>query len=163
MSDLQMHPAASDTRVRFRPALEADRAFIAAAWLRSFRRADAVRGVSSETYYYFQHRVMERCVAGSQIIIACDERDPDYLYGFACFARRGPTCVLHYVYVRGQRRRIGIGTALLREMLRACRDPAPSALVWTHRTRHVDRWLHSFAEERRLAPLYNPYLIHEEA
>lgn len=158
---------AGPMRVVFRPLVRTDRGFFANNYLKSFQRADAARGISSRTYFYFQHRVLERLFARSKVIIACDEADPDQLYGFAFYEQIDDTCVLHYVYVRGGRRQLGVGSALLNEVTRACEvDPATPplrALVWTHRTKGFDRWIrrHAGRAGHGLAMLYNPYLIDE--
>ena len=149
--------------VSCRPMVKRDRGFFAANWLKSFRRSDAVRGVERQTYFHFHHKILERLLARSIVIVACDQRDPDIIHGFVCFEVVASTCVLHYVYVRGSRRSQGIGSALLSESIRVCR-PAPSALVWTHRTKGFDRWIDRYnaREERGLALLYNPYMIEKE-
>ena len=150
------------TQVTFRPMLRTDRGFFSSNWLRSFRRADRVRHVEQQTYFYFHHKILERLVKRGSVIIACNRKEPDTLYGFACFEPLGRTCVLHYIFVKKSRRRLGIGRALLVEALHAC-DTEPSALVWTHRTRGIDGWLSRTVEAtgRELALLYNPYLIDE--
>ncbi|MEQ9074108.1 MAG: GNAT family N-acetyltransferase [Sandaracinaceae bacterium] len=156
----ELAPVEGRAEIVFRPMLKGDTPFFAHSWLKSFQRSDAVRGVSSETYFYFHHRLLERLLQRSRVVMACEKRDPDRLHGFACFEDLSGTCLLHYVYVRGSRRRLGIGAALIDEALRACK-PLPGALVWTHRTKGSDRWLGKYARERRLAALYNPYLMHE--
>lgn len=147
----------SSESVVFRPMVNGDRAFFASSWLKSYRRADAVRGVEQQTYFYFHHRLLERLVARSKVVIACDRADPDRIYGFACFEELNGTCVLHYVYVRKSRQGLGIGSALLDEVLRVC---APSALVWTHQTRGWAAWIRHYCARAgvELARLYNPYM-----
>lgn len=153
-------PAAAPTAsVIFRPMVPTDRGFVSSKWLRSFKGAPTVRGVSQQTFFYFQHKIMAHLVARSRVVIACNREDPDHLYGFACFEQDGPTVVLHYLFVRKGLRGQRVGTAILREVLRSAEAPV-AALVWTHRTRGgIDAWLHRFATEQRLASLYNPYLI----
>lgn len=148
------------TSIILRPMVKSDRGYFASSWLKSFRSADAVRGVERQTYFYFQHRVLERLVARSRVIMAADRREPDTIHGFVCFEPRVPTLVVHYLFTRKRYRGQGVGRALLDEARRVC-DPAPSALVWTHRTRGIDRYAETYARAHELAPLYNPYLIHE--
>ena len=85
------------------------------------------------------------------------------LYGFACSERLRGTCLLHYVYVRGDARGQGIGGALIRESLQAL-EPKATALVWTHRTSGFDQWIRRLAERDHpgLPLLYNPYLVDQE-
>ena len=150
------------TQLMFRPMVQSDRAFFATGWLRSYKGAPRVRGISSKTYWYFHHRLLERLLARSTVVIACQQGDPDILYGFSCFERLEGSCVLHYLYVKGSRRGEGIGSAILDETLRASRDPA--ALVWTHQTKGSVKWLDQYCERtgrQGLARLYNPYLTDE--
>lgn len=150
----------------FRAPIANDRAFFAAGWLRSYKsRGSTVKGVHAKTYNDFQQRLIQRLVRRGEVIMAVDPAAPERtLFGFACFERLRGTCVLHYVYVRGVCRGNGIGSALVRECLRAFEPEAARALAWTHRTSGFDSWIRQFADRERpnLPLLYNPYLTDPE-
>lgn len=146
-----------------RPIRKTDLGYFTRSWLASFRKADAVRGVASPTFYEFHHRVLERLFARGRVVVACDRADEDRILGFCCFEVQRPTLVLHYVFVRRDERGHGLGRAMIEDAMSVC-DPAPRALVWTHSTgRRVDRWLDGIAAAHGLPALYNPYMIHEAA
>lgn len=122
-----------------------------------------MKGVHSRTYDYFQAKLIRRLVERGEVVMAVDRADPRRLFGFACFERLRGTCVLHYLYVRGEARGQGIGSALVRESLLAF-TPKANALVWTHRTPGFDSWVGRLAarEEPELPLLYNPFLLDTE-
>jgi hypothetical protein len=89
--------------IPIRVAVLNDRAFVQDSWFRSFE---------SEYFDEMRRRLRSRLAAQaarSKILIACDPDDADTLLGFAILEGTK----LHYVYVRGGMRRVGIARRLL--------------------------------------------------
>jgi hypothetical protein len=82
----------SDAPYALRPERKTDLAYVSAIMLRE---------------------VIEKCIKGCTVRIACDVSDPDTILGFAIVDRENPT-LLHYVYVRHALRGEGIEQALVR-------------------------------------------------
>jgi GNAT superfamily N-acetyltransferase len=116
-----------------RPAGPGDLAFVRSGWVESLMMRVRSR-IESE---------VKRLVRTSTVRVACDQKDPDTLLGFAVVDAENPA-LLHYVYVRKDLRREGIGTALarpdeVREYSFATDDLErcfrPTERCWTHSPR----------------------------
>lgn len=94
-----------------RPARESDVGYIIGTWRDSFAGAPAVHGADRDALKSeIAHLVrVLRETPDVELRIACDHQDDDTLLGFAAF--HGDT--LHYVYVRGDMRQMGIAKRLL--------------------------------------------------
>lgn len=94
----------------FRDATEADRGFVIGHWLESLRadRNSRRRGRGRDEKPH-----VVACLATGITVVAADPADPSFLFGFAC----GSDSALHYVFARQTRRRGGLATSLLHELL----------------------------------------------
>lgn len=86
-----------------RAARASDLAFVRGGWVESLMMRVRAR-LEAE---------VKRLVRTSNVRVACDRDDPDTLLGFAVIDAQNPA-LLHYVYVRKELRREGIGRALVR-------------------------------------------------
>lgn len=103
--------------VAFRTFTAADEPFVFHAWLEGYWPhfpGNVVMGKPEWQLLY--HRVVERILADENVrtIVAHAEGNADGLLGFACSE---PTVALHWLYVKHPFRRMGIGRALLREVI----------------------------------------------
>jgi GNAT superfamily N-acetyltransferase len=151
----ELPPSVEPARIVVRVATPRDVPFVASSWIRSYRKAAG--RMDPRVYTYWHHRVLEALIPQSVGLVACDEADPDriYGYGFASFDG-GAMLTVHYVYVRGGFRGQGIGSAILDEWVRRFK---PTSVVWTHETdAGRDFARHHLRLRPDVAGVYNPYV-----
>lgn len=87
-----------------------DRAFVENAWRATMlATSPACVGADPKAFHNEMTRLFERLLPSATVRVACDPKDPDTLVGFVCFT--GPE--LHYVYVAGPFRKLGVVPMLL--------------------------------------------------
>lgn len=129
-----------DFAVHVRDLEERDRGFVIGHWMSSLiadrrtrRRSLASRGITRREWTRGEQAKVEELVRDGVTVVACDpDSDGEILYGFAC----GADSRLHYVFARQTRRRGGLGTALLHELM--SRGVVPATHTYT--TRDGARW-----------------------
>jgi GNAT superfamily N-acetyltransferase len=137
----------SNPLIRLRDANETDIDFIFNSWLKSFRDSAFALKIQSPIYFAEQHKVIERLVKHSRVVIACNDSDPSQIFGWICADILQGIFCLHYVYVKHSFRRLGIGKVLLNAF------EHEGAGVYTHKTRAMD----AFGEKFNL--VYHPYIL----
>lgn len=101
--------------VSLRPATAGDLGLVYSSWMRSYWDAKpaSLAGVPRELYFSDagHHGVIDRLLRRPDAIlsVACDTKDHDEIYGWACWSARA----LHYVYVKELWRRKGVASALV--------------------------------------------------
>ena len=95
-----------------RVATPEDLRFVHSSWHTNHWKTWAHKHVSREVYNAGQDRRINLAVARSTVLVAYFPEVPDEVLGWACI-EEAPE-VLHYVYVKGVYRRMGIGTGLVR-------------------------------------------------
>jgi GNAT superfamily N-acetyltransferase len=135
-------------RYLMRDAGEDDRNFVVRSWVKEMRHSPWTRHVPNGVYLPAQHQLVHQILGGSQAIVAADREKPELLFG--CVVHAGP--VVHWLYVKGAYRGLGIGRALL---FSCFGDVMPSEIVCTQASQ--------LFEERALLERYNviysPYLL----
>lgn len=106
-----------------RPLREEERAFVLAAWLKSYRNAPLMRLVDNRTYYVKQAENIIAMLENSRCFVAADPEDDTVLWGFIVV--EFDFC--HYVYVKHLMRHHGIA----RTLWQAAGEP-PWASALTH-------------------------------
>lgn len=108
----------SNTGVKFRQldwSNSSEVGFVYKSWLGSYKNHADVTPYSMyrKVYQHYLDRIMKRdeCI----VILAVHPEHPDQIFGFACFERSAPT--LHYIYVKEDYRRTGVGSDLLEYLL----------------------------------------------
>lgn len=133
----------SPAGVHHRGGTHDDVPFVVDSWLESYRRS--VDHVAGPVYWSLHRELADQLLQRSVITIACHPEDPSHIFGWSAHEMRGGLMVLHYVYVKADFRRLGLGRGLLEEIrARGCH--------YTHRT-HVGARL-----MRGLGAHFNPYL-----
>jgi len=99
--------------VVIRKATEHDVPFIFNSWLKSFRDSSLVAAVSNTVYFSNQHKLIQKLVKTSEVLISCNPDDPDQLYGYIVCERIDNVFVIHYVYIKTSFRGLGLAKALL--------------------------------------------------
>ena len=113
----------SKVNFKIRPMTTADEGFVYNSWLRSFRKS---MEMDAKTYYFFQHRKIEKLLRDSRVLMAVHEDDPDQIFGWVCFAPFDEDYVVHYLYVKATFRKLGIGGRLM--------EALPEITWYTHKT-----------------------------
>jgi hypothetical protein len=120
------------TTLAIRTATDRDLPFIKSGWLDSYRDGRTVRGVPNSIYYRMQDKVVSHILRRALCVVACNEDNPDELFGFLCCEIAEGLPVVHYVYVRSGSRRAGVAHRLLTAFLSQEQDP--TICVYTHDT-----------------------------
>jgi len=111
-------------RLRAPRASESELGFIIKSWLRSLADSRTQMDKASG-YYEAQKRVIASLLESSRVVIACGagdgriEPDADHIYGFGVGSNASDDfrgAVLHWVYVKHECRKMGIGAAIAREL-----------------------------------------------
>jgi GNAT superfamily N-acetyltransferase len=95
-----------------RSAEERDTSFLIGCWLEGWKSA-APKGTWRHSLRWPRYRVQQTAIikailARGVAVVACVPEDSDHLLGFAV----GEGTCLHYVHVRPERRRLGLGRLL---------------------------------------------------
>ena len=136
-------------QVRLRPMIEDDLPFLFNSWLKSYRLSNFAEKITNTIYFEDHHKLIERIVENSNILMACNPSDPSQLYGYVVSGKEGDILILHFLYVKHTFRNMGIGKTLLD----AVGHTSESASVYTHHTRMADK----LASKHNL--VYHPYLL----
>lgn len=124
--------------ITLRLAEERDMGFIVSHWLTSLRadqrhRLNAERRRRKKKTGGDEKAKILGLISSSTTIVACDpDSDGAIVYGFAC----GDSGHLHYVFARETRRRGGLATAMLRELM----DRGVRPAIHSYATRDGSRW-----------------------
>ncbi len=140
-----------DVPIRYRLVEETDFAFVIDSWIRSYRKRLYGQGISPELYREGQLALIKYLANFCKVLVACDAKQPMYIVGWAC-ARVDKLGVfhLHYIYVKEDYRRHGVGRAIITHL--GYREGKPiMASHWNHNARDI-------AETHDVLS-YNPYLI----
>jgi len=135
--------------VRLRVAVAEDISFIFNSWLKSYRNSNQAHLVCNSIYFSEQHKLIERLVKDSKVIVACNNEDPTQLYGYICAGNIEGIFCLHYLYVKHSFRGLGIATALIN----AFEHDVSSAGIFTHMTKPMERLA------IRFNLVYHPYIL----
>ena len=92
------------------------------------RRGVARTPIPPSLSLYYHDIILKKILTNCTLLVACDPEDPDVIWGYVAFDQVDP--VLHFVYVKGAFRRMGIGTRLLNEARLMLNEP----VIVSHRT-----------------------------
>ena len=136
-------------KLRIRDATETDVNFIFNSWLKSYRDSEFAKHIANEIYFAEHHKLVERLLKTNNVSVACDQSDPDHIYGFICAGHTDGIFTVHYLYVKHTFRRFGIATALLDNL----GHNKSSIGIYTHHTLAAPL----FAKAYNL--VYHPYVL----
>jgi L-amino acid N-acyltransferase YncA len=134
--------------IRIRPAADMDVSFIFSSWLKSYRATAFTRNITNTVYYTEHHKVIEDILKTSTVYVACNEKEPEDIYGYVVAEKIDNIFVLHYIYVKHTYRMFGLGKLLLQQF----EHESGQAGICTHMTRLAER----LAAKYNL--IYSPYL-----
>lgn len=147
-------------RLRAPRASESELGFIIKSWLRSLSDSRSQMDKACG-YWEAQKRAIAYLLETSRVVIACGagdgrlEPDADHIYGFGVGSTDSddfPGVALHWIYVKHEARKMGIGSAIAREL---GATPEEGTTI----TACTSGWLRARARHYRwqiseLAPLY---------
>lgn len=139
----------ADLAVLVRPAEAADIPFIFNSWLRSFRTGSLCANVANSIYFVEHHKVLEKLLKRSEVLVACEPSDPTNIYGYLCYEKIQDIFVLHYAYVKHTFRQLGVANSLLEKT--GC-DFTKQGL-FSHHNKSSERFC------AKLNLTYHPYII----
>jgi GNAT superfamily N-acetyltransferase len=104
----------SDARLphELRPFRESDRNFIVRGWASEMRRSAFSRHVPPEVYWPCQHELVAQLLKLGTTIVACDPDNEEHVYGAVVY-QPADLAIVHWCYVKGDYRRVGLASALL--------------------------------------------------
>ena len=137
--------------VRLRPIIEDDTAFIFNSWLKSYRFSHFGEKITNTIYFAEHHKVIERLIDNSKVLVACNPEEPSQVYGYIIGEEVDGIFVLHFIYVKQTFRNMGVGKTLLD----AWGHNKEKAGVYTHHTRMADKLAAKYNF------VYHPYLMFE--
>lgn len=139
--------------ITVRVASQSDIGFIFNSWLKSYKGGGLFTyDIPPAVYFTEHHKILERLLKRSTVIVACDSQDPTLIYGYLIAEEIEGFPVLHFCYVKNTFRGFGISNILL-----AClKIEMNSPLFISHMTKAFKmRLMHKFHI------IYNPYLMLE--
>lgn len=102
--------------VEIRPALPDDLNLVRKSWMRSYRKAEAMQGVSDATYDQQMPERIARLIQSPRVQVLVASPPGDTLTAFG-FIVASPPDTLHYLWVKESWRRMGIARRLVSHAL----------------------------------------------
>lgn len=141
-----------NSEIVIRHALPEDAAYILATWLRFYKgNSPFTKRIRHKVYYRWHPRIIEAVLSrpATKAFIAHPTGESEVIFGYLVTEWRGERPLVHFVFVKEELRRMGIGRALLE----ASRVDLSQA-IFTHWTYDVDQILPKFP-----GLTYDPYNV----
>lgn len=154
-------------QIAVREPTNSDTNFITNSWLESFRQGGYMNAtVPNRVYFNQHHRILEKIVPRSRILVACNSTDTRQVFGWICAELMDRHLVIHYIYIKDDFRQMGIASRLVRLLLDT-QDVVKNVILTTHQTwkskvliQGRREWdLKPMAERHGITALYNPYML----
>jgi GNAT superfamily N-acetyltransferase len=133
-----------------------DAVFIYSSYLQSYRRNHPMCRVPQRRYYIEQTKTLRWLLGHAQAVVACFPEEAEQIAGYCLWQRLqrdDATMVLHWLYVKADLRRKGVG----RQLIEATIGGSGGLIVGTHM---VDAWtLLKRSLLRGHEVTYDPFLI----
>lgn len=136
--------------VFLRPSNLEDNPFIVESWLEFYKIFSQFgKSVPARVYFKEHRRLIMKVMEFSKCFVACDPKDHGLILGFVCSEsiHQRNTDVLHFIFVRKDFRRLGIGKQLLDKVSQY------QAVEFTHQGDLKSLW------SNYASKVYNPYLF----
>lgn len=135
----------------FRQAGEQDVSFLFNSWMTSFRQAPSLQRVAQPFYFNGQHKLIERILAQSQVLLVVDKDTPHNIYSYIVYEKVEGVLVLHYAYTKQTFRKLG----LFKKLLAEAGHTREVAGLYTHESK-ISKYVGDHVNM-----YYNPYLLFE--
>jgi ribosomal protein S18 acetylase RimI-like enzyme len=113
--------------VEIRAAETPDMNFIMQSWLRAQRTHEPFYKQIDKEIYYQQHgKLIDVAIQRSYTLIASPRKHPNIIVAYIVWENVGDNNIIHYIYVKGDYRRMGIAQ-LLMDTVKTDRLPVTSA------------------------------------
>ena len=132
--------------ISLRAGTEEELPFIIPTWRKSFQEAQLAHSLGN-LYLAKWSSVIQLLLSRSMTIIAFDEDAPDVVLGYIVYEYSKADTIIHYLYVRSEFQKAGIGTDLIHAVIET------NDYIYTHRTTLVQKITMNMAEESR--PTYD--------
>lgn len=129
-------------KLRIRPAAgrdSADRTFVVSTWSSSYKKSYSAGLIHTDDWATVMRPQLERILEreGSTVLIACDDGDQGYFYGWIAGDVSGSTPIVYYVYCKEPYRRAGVAHSLFaalgvspyQRFVYICRPTNPALLL----------------------------------
>lgn len=106
----------AEFEIEVSPMIEGDKAFIFSTWLRCFRHCSYfAKRIKNHIFFKWHHELVQRALdrETTTTLVAHQKGDRDLICGYISFEDWDDYYVLHFVYVKGDYQKHGIGKILL--------------------------------------------------
>lgn len=80
---------------------EDDIGYVFDTYLNTWRHSNFAGTIRNNLFYDAQRQTLEDLIArGAKILVACDDRTPGVIQGWACYELKEELPILHYIYER---------------------------------------------------------------
>lgn len=138
----------TDALVKVRHATEGDVGFIFNSWLKSYRSSSFSKFIPGPVYFDHHHKVIEAILKRATVLVACNPKDNNQIYGYLVFEQQLDVFVGHYTYVKDAYRKMGV----LGLLLNAAK--LPNNYFYSHSTMLAGQVLSKLKSQG----VYSPYL-----
>lgn len=102
-------------KIKIRQYKDLDKDYIIKTWLDSnYKNTDACNTIKKSVYYTNHNIIINRIFDDCVKVIACDDTDEDLILGWLVGELKKDCDVLHFLYVRKEFRRKGVGRLLFK-------------------------------------------------
>ncbi len=100
--------------IAYRPAEIADGQFVISSWSRTFKPSRSAGMIASEDWPAIMHVQIQKLLNRPNVrtIVAYENTDPTFLYGYVAGDTSGPVPIVFWCYVKEPYRRAGYGRGL---------------------------------------------------
>lgn len=105
----------ADVKVRLK--VDGDTSFLLNSWLKSYYHSSYFcKRIREKIYYRFHHEVITRILGqpNTKVLIASDPIDTSVILGYLVYNEFECKPLIHYAYVKGAFRQMGIATTLIK-------------------------------------------------
>ena len=94
-----------------RNLLPSDEGFIYNSWLKSHRSSAEVKRMDNDVYYDNHKQIIANILERPEtsVLLIVNETDEDHIYGYGVFEQLGDAVICHYIYVKYNYRKFGLG------------------------------------------------------
>jgi hypothetical protein len=133
-----------------RSRTEDDERLIFSAWIKGTLEASPL---PAALLVPIVERHIRSCLATAETLVACHLEGPEEIFGFVCLERTPSPApfVVHWIYVKNQWRKVGLGAEMLSEIVPGWRT---RMILATGRSRHAE-WI----ERRGRRAVYCPHAV----
>lgn len=116
-----------------RSIAKGDVEFITSTWLKNYRvNSKWGSGLRKNVFFHEHNHLVQRHLAGSKIMVACDPDELGHIFGYLIGKNEQDYDTLHYIYVKGAFRKMGVASDLLKDFRKA------DSLFYTHEIKKTD-------------------------